>query len=118
MPGLDIQRGLTYIGGNEETYDIILMAYYKEGMEKLGVISSEYSADGNIDLFITDMHSIKSSSASIGANEISAMFKDLELAGKAGDRRHIEENLPATMDKFKDLLTVIERYLKNRNAFE
>ena len=66
---------------------------------------------GNIQLFTTNVHGIKSSSASIGAMEVSALFKELEFAGKDGKVDEINQKFPGYMEKFKEILEIVKEYL-------
>ena len=112
--GFDMAVGIGNIGGDADTYDSILMVYYPEGMEKLHSIPEEYSGGEDLKLFTTDVHSLKGSSASIGATEMSAAFKALETAGKAGDRAFIDSELQHTLNDFRSLLEYIKEYLASR----
>jgi HPt (histidine-containing phosphotransfer) domain-containing protein len=66
---------------------------------------------GNIQLFTTNVHGIKSSSASIGAMEVSALFKELEFAGKDGRVDEIRQKFPGYLEKFKEILGIVKEYL-------
>jgi HPt (histidine-containing phosphotransfer) domain-containing protein len=63
--------------------------------------------------FITQVHALKSASASIGAVEISDKAANLEAAGKAADFDFIRENLPGFA---KDLAELVERIRVWENA--
>lgn len=117
VPGLQVQRGLMQIGGDEATYAIILNTYYREGFEKLECIPEEY-ANKDISLFTTNVHSIKGSSASIGALEVSELFRELEMAGRGNDLDYIEQHLQESLTKFKELLGEVKQYLISKKAFE
>ena len=72
---------------------------------------------GDIQLFTTDVHGIKSSSASIGAMEVSALFKELEFDGKAGDTDAIRKKFDGYLEKFKGILEEVKKYLKENGKF-
>ena len=72
---------------------------------------------GDIQLFTTDVHGIKSSSASIGAMEVSALFKELEFDGKAGDVETINRKFNGYLDKFKEILEEVRNYLTGIGKF-
>ncbi len=117
-PGdFDVNRGIENIGGDREIYNEILLTYYHEGKEKIGGVKA-MSAEEDLSLFTTTVHALKSSSASVGADGISTWFKQLEMAGKAGDREFIDENLDPVTLNFKDLLTVIKKYLDEYGLLE
>ena len=62
-------------------------------------------------MFTTNVHGIKSSSASIGAMEVSALFKELEFAGKDGKVDEINQKFTGYMEKFKEILEIVKEYL-------
>lgn len=115
--GFDMSAGIANVGGNEDVYDSILMVYYNEGLVKAEDIASEYSRDGDLKRFVTDVHSMKGSSANIGASEMSDAFRKLEMAGKAGDRESIENKLDCTLKGFASLLAFIKKYLQDKGKF-
>ncbi|MBP3476702.1 MAG: response regulator [Lachnospiraceae bacterium] len=108
--GLNIEKGLLNIGFNQEAYVAILNTYYSEGLKYLDTLPQLLEA-GNIQLFTTNVHGIKSSSASIGAMEVSALFKELEFAGKDGRVDEISRKFPDYMEKFKEILDIVKEYL-------
>lgn len=109
--------GINTVGGNEETYLTILNTYYKEGLDKIQEIPKIYES-GDISLFTTNVHSVKGSSASVGAPGISAVFKALEMAGKSNDTAYIEQNLNQALEQFQTLLEEVKIYLYEKNALE
>ena len=108
--GLNTDKGLLNIGFNQDAYAAILNTYYSEGMKYLELLPNLLEV-GDIQLFTTDVHGIKSSSASIGAMEVSVLFKELEFAGKAGDVKLINEKFGCYLDKFKEILEEVKGYL-------
>lgn len=108
--GLNAEKGLLNIGFNKDAYAAILNTYYSEGLKYLDTLPQLLEA-GNIQLFTTNVHGIKSSSASIGAMEVSALFKELEFAGKDGKVEEINEKFPVYMEKFKEILNIVKEYL-------
>ena len=61
---------------------------------------------------------MKSASASIGAMEVSALFKKLEFAGKESNREFIESNYAPYTEKLIEILDEVKAYLTEHNAFE
>lgn len=111
---INVLRGIELVGGSEEVYNTILATYYQEGMKKLDEIPEQSTAQ-DLALYSTNVHALKSSSASIGATNISERFKALEFAGKAGNREIVERDTPETLDFFRQLLTKIYDYMKEHN---
>lgn len=114
--GLNKDKGLMNIGFNQDAYAAILNTYYSEGVKYLDLLPNLLEV-GNIQLFTTDVHGIKSSSASIGAMEVSALFKELEFDGKAGNVRAINEKFNGYLDKFKEILEEVKEYLISIGKF-
>ena len=114
--GLNTDKGLLNIGFNQDAYAAILNTYYTEGIKYLDLLPDLLEA-GNIQLFTTDVHGIKSSSASIGAMEVSALFKELEFDGKAGDVEAINKKFNGYLDKFRDILAEVKNYLTGIGKF-
>ncbi|MDE6387125.1 MAG: response regulator [Lachnospiraceae bacterium] len=114
--GLNTEKGLLNIGFNQDAYAAILNTYYTEGVKYLELLPNLLEA-GDIQLFTTDVHGIKSSSASVGAMEVSALFKELEFAGKAGDVNLINGKLTGYLDKFRVILEEVRTYLISIGKF-
>ena len=114
--GLDTDRGLLNIGFNQDAYAAILNTYYTEGLKYLELLPNLLEV-GDIQLFTTDVHGIKSSSASIGAMEVSALFKELEFAGKEGDVEKIHKKFSGYLEKFRAILDEVKEYLISIGKF-
>ncbi len=113
----DVNKGITNVGGSDEVYMSVLNTYYNEGQDKIGLVPVQFM-NGDISLFTTNVHALKSSSASVGAVNISEKFKALEMAGKENNRMFIEENLDPTLRSFNELLVKIKSYLVEHGVFE
>lgn len=115
--GLNKDKGLLNIGFNQEAYAAILNTYYAEGVKYLELLPNLLEV-GDIQLFTTDVHGIKSSSAAIGAMEVSALFKELEFAGKAGDTDTINRKIGDDLEIFKEILGEVKEYLISIGSFK
>lgn len=114
---LNVTKGLSNIGFNEESYNAILNTYYSEGLRKIENLPKLLEV-GDIQLFTTDVHGIKSSSASIGAMTVSEMFKELEMAGKENNTALINQRYDAYVKAFEKILQDVKTYLIDKNSFE
>jgi len=92
IPGVDVKKGIFMTGGTEEGYRTVLAALYKNVEERMPIFQTVPDKDTLL-MFITQVHSLKSSTASIGAAEVSDMAAKLEAAGRGGDLDFIRENL-------------------------
>ncbi|MBR3643787.1 MAG: response regulator, partial [Parasporobacterium sp.] len=113
----DIKAGCAQVGGSMDVYHSILTTYYKEGRLKLHDIP-EMMEKEDLTLYATTVHALKSSSASVGAANISERFKALEMAAKSGDREFVERENDDTLYAFEQLLQKIEDYLLENGCIE
>ncbi|MCL2210142.1 MAG: ATP-binding protein [Treponema sp.] len=109
---INIQTGIKMTGGTEEGYIKVLCIFQKDAKERLLLLDSELEK-GNIQSFATNIHALKSASASIGAEQISAEAAGLEAAGKNGNTDFIRGNFP----EFKSRLTGLLDKLKTVTCF-
>lgn len=107
--------GIQNLGGNKEAYITVLQSYYTEGLEKLETVPEQFLA-GDISLYTTNVHALKSSSATVGAMGISPLFKALEFAGKDNNIDFIQENSQKTFEKFVKVLDIVREYLISEDA--
>lgn len=108
--------GIANLGGNKEAYISVLLSYYEEGVQKSQDVPDILAAS-DISLYTTNVHALKSSSATVGCMGISPMFKALEFAGKEGNTDFISENNDKTFELFGDVLAKVKNYLVEENAF-
>ncbi|MDR1579939.1 MAG: response regulator [Synergistaceae bacterium] len=116
IEGLDTARGIAMTGGTKEGYIKVLKLYSKDAAERLiflrdfaEKIRDAQSDDSSLALFITQVHALKSASASIGAAEISRDAAALETAGKNYDIEAIKSVLGAFCDGLASLGERISR---------
>lgn len=114
---LDVKKGVASVGGNENVYRNILNTYYKESLEKIELIRNSLQVK-DIATFTVYVHAVKSASASIGADVVSAMFKDLEAAGKSNNLTFIESHVENYLHALKDMTEKVKIYLVANNCFE
>jgi CheY-like chemotaxis protein len=101
IEGLDVKHGLEMTGSTEDIFLDILGTYVKDAEERLGILKGFQQTmpmapvdEKALSTFITQVHSLKSASASIGATEMSAKALILETAGRNRDVAFIKQNLP------------------------
>ena len=115
IKGIDVGKGISMTGGTLDGYLSTLTIFLEEGKEKIKQINEGLEA-GNIPLYTTFVHAIKSASGSIGAANLSDFAKHLELAGKNEDMSYIEKNTPLFLEDFKVLLENIAHTLTSRSG--
>ena len=80
---LDVEKGISYMGGNENNYREILSLYAHEGSSKIRQINQLFE-QRDLKNYVIEVHALKSSSLNMGAVKLSELAKELEAAGKAG----------------------------------
>lgn len=106
------QQGIDNVGGSEEAFNEVLLAFYKEGIRKLELLPNMYEKD--LPNYIIDVHALKSSCAAIGATGMSLLFKELEFAGRAANLEFIQGHNNHVCDEFSKLLVTINDYLAEK----
>ena len=111
IKNVDIDEGIYNSGGNPDDYVEILKIFLEFGNDKMSKIKKHYD-DKNIFDYTTEVHSLKSSAANIGAAEISALAKELEFAGKDKNIDLIEEKTGLLLSMYSELLENIAVAIK------
>jgi signal transduction histidine kinase/CheY-like chemotaxis protein/HPt (histidine-containing phosphotransfer) domain-containing protein len=90
IDGIDVKKGVSMTGG-AKNYLRTLAVFHKDGLRKIEEIKKCLATD-NYPLYTTYVHALKSASANIGANELSEIAKQLEMAGKQEDFKYIRSH--------------------------
>jgi len=101
--GVDIIKGISMTGGTTAAYKKVLSIFCKDAEDRLPILQNIPETD-NLLSFVTCVHALKSASASMGAEKISAAAAELEAAGKATDMTYIREHLPAFAQQLTELI--------------
>jgi HAMP domain-containing protein/HPt (histidine-containing phosphotransfer) domain-containing protein len=110
VEGLDVDRGLSLIGGMEDQYGELLRISVKVFTEGIRKMRSQYISD--LPGFAIEVHGMKSALYNIGANELGDAAKKLEFAAKGGDAGFCREEYPAFEERLAALtgsLTAVTR---------
>ena len=100
--GMNVEMGLDYCCGEEEFYLEMLRMFYSQAEAKRDEIISLYE-EANWKDYAIKVHALKSTSLTIGAEELSAQAKALEMAGKSGDVEYIHENHAALLRMYEEI---------------
>ncbi len=111
IENVDVDYGVKMLGGNVDNYIDIVLTYYHDGLKKHPLIS-DYYHHKELLAFKTEVHAIKSASASIGALEVSSQAARLEEAANKEDWIFIEKFAPIFLADFADLLEELREKLK------
>lgn len=90
---LDRQAVLERLDNDQELYDAICEIYRHDATEIVAQLKEAVHI-GNALAATRHAHSLKSASASIGANEISTVARQAEVCGNEGDLRGMHDLFP------------------------
>jgi len=117
IEGLNVHKGIATTGGTISYYMETLATFYSDGLEKIRAVK-ECLAAGNLPLYTTHVHALKSASANIGADALSEAAKALELAGMQKDFAYIEKHNTALLTALESLLgrikDAVSAYMESR----
>ena len=106
LTGIDAEGAMKKMGFVEEMYLDILKTYFSElKMAYKRIIKAWETED--IKSFVIDVHAVKSTSASVGAMELSEIAKALEIAGKNNDEAFIKENFGKFEEHVSSILATL-----------
>jgi HPt (histidine-containing phosphotransfer) domain-containing protein len=113
IEGVNVRLGIAMTGGILDRYVNVLKIYCQDAATRMEVLASAPDEE-NLALFTTQVHALKSASASIGAVSLSERAARLEDAGRRGDMDAIAKE----RDGFrKDLSNLTDRILNTLAAF-
>jgi CheY-like chemotaxis protein len=115
IPGVDVRHGINMTGGTLSAYKQVLPLFCKDARDRLPLLQKTPDTDV-LPVFITQVHALKSASASLGAVDVSAQAAALETAGKTEDLAFIEKNLFSFTAHLAELVTHIEAALESDAA--
>ena len=110
IEGLNIKKGISMSGGDIELYIDALYAFCTDAGEKIDEIEDSLKS-GDLPLYATYVHGLKSAAAIIGADELSEAAKALEAAGKSEDSAYIEANNAGFLSALNSMLDSIKKAL-------
>jgi HPt (histidine-containing phosphotransfer) domain-containing protein len=92
VAGLNVDRGLLLIGGDEEQFEELLRISAKVFSEGIQKMRRQHRED--IPGFAIEVHGMKGALYNIGAEDLGDLAKKLELAAKAGEDAYCVEAYP------------------------
>ena len=111
IPGVDMQECIDMYGGSVAIYHDILRTYYFDIRQREPILTQLYEKK-DIHTFTIYVHAIKSASRGAGANELGEMAYQLEIAGKNGDWKEIDERFPAFMEALHKMVENVGVYAR------
>ena len=105
---LDTQQAVRLLG-NEKLFRTVLKEYYC-AIDKKAQVIREYKKAEHWRDYTIEVHSLKSTSKQIGANELSALAAELEKAGNAGNVELIMEKTDKMLEDFLKYKEILKPY--------
>lgn len=102
---LNTAMGLEYCADDEEIYIEVLEGYVEE--DRRDELNTLLATENWTDYRVV-VHAVKSTSLTIGAEELSAKAKALEMAAADSDAAFVKANHQEMMDVYTDILTRIK----------
>ncbi len=110
--GIDMEKGMEYLGGNETAYIEMLKSVVEDSDHKVRLIKEAYDTK-NLKNYAIEVHSLKSVTATIGADNLSEMAKEHELEAKAGNEQYVMVNASELLEEYEQLINNIKDYIVN-----
>jgi CheY-like chemotaxis protein len=117
IPGVDTAKGIVMTGGTLDVYRQVLDLFRKDAENRLQLLQTTPETDA-LPAFVTQVHALKSASASIGAAEVSERAAELEAAGRAGNMDLIRENLNRFTGRLAELAENIREALEKETGMK
>jgi signal transduction histidine kinase/HPt (histidine-containing phosphotransfer) domain-containing protein/ActR/RegA family two-component response regulator len=115
IPGVFTQKGLENTGGSLPVYFSILSVFVRDANERIDQIK-EAAETGDLGLFTTLVHALKSASRSVGADELGESAARLEEAGKARNALVVTEKTGPFLESLRRLIADISDALATAAA--
>ncbi len=112
MTDVDVVSSVMQQGGIEVYLELIDL-FYTDGMKRAGLLK-ELIDKQDMERYAIEVHGLKGAAANIGANKLSALAKQHEMAGKASDITYIRENEEALFTCYNNCLEEIKRVLEQQ----
>ena len=104
--GLNVDSALVYSCGDEDFYLELLTDYAEQASDRCAELTS-YLEAGNLKDYEILVHSVKSSSKTIGADDLSELAKLLESAARDSDADYVRQHHDALVSGLEELKTRI-----------
>jgi len=109
---INYDKGLMYTGGSKETYFDVMNMYINNSTQYRESLIARYKAE-EWNNYTVEVHALKSSSLSIGAEVLSELAKKLEFAGKESRYEVIYEEHTKLIGLYDEVVANAKQYLKD-----
>jgi PAS domain S-box-containing protein len=113
MPGIDVSRGLRFVGGRADLYRRVLQQFVQHYGDEIDDVVAHLSPDAPAEVRAV-AHSLKGASATIGASRLPPLAGELEaLAADEPSHGRIAEGVHAVLRELESVVAGIREYLLN-----
>ena len=113
--GLNTEDGLAYCGDDEGFYFEIVSDYAAAASEKIENLS-RFLSEENMKDYKVLVHSVKSSSKTIGCSSLFEKARELEKAAAEEDIEYVRAHHEAVMEEYKNLVEKLNILLDDKDA--
>ncbi|MDR2079009.1 MAG: response regulator [Treponema sp.] len=119
IEGINVEAGIVNVGGSVAAYQRILTVFYRDANERIEQIRAAVDS-GNIALYTTLVHALKSASRSIGALDFGDFAAEMERAGNNQDITTIHGKTDELLEELRIITDNISAALEQNvpNAVE
>ncbi|MBP5471963.1 MAG: response regulator [Lachnospiraceae bacterium] len=115
--GIDTEKGISNCGGEEEFYRSILLEYLNSSYEKKKKLEDFLKA-GDMEGYGIQVHSLKSTSATIGASALSEKALELEHLAKEGKLGEVRLKHDPMFAEYSWVLNALAKVVTEEDAME
>ncbi|MBO4883204.1 MAG: response regulator [Lachnospiraceae bacterium] len=115
--GIDIRKGISNCGGEEEFYRSILLEYLNSSYEKKKKLE-EFLKSGDMEGYGIQVHALKSTSATIGATALSEKALELEHLAKEGKTGEVRLKHEPMFAEYSWILNALAKVVTEEDAME
>ncbi|MDE5859764.1 MAG: response regulator, partial [Oscillospiraceae bacterium] len=109
IPDVDVEAGLNLCGNSTDAYLAVLKTFMETAEESIERIE-RFSLERNYKDYVTEVHGLKSSALAIGANGLSEMARQLEMAGREENYKQIMYDTPTLIAKYTEVAENIKPF--------
>ena len=115
--GIDVKKGIANCGGEEEFYRSILLEYLNSSAEKKEKLET-FLKEGDMEGYGIHVHSLKSTSATIGAMALSEKALELEHLAKEGRIGDVRLKHDPMFAEYSWVLNVLSKVVSESDVME
>lgn len=112
IEGVHMKKSVEALGGSLQIYLKVLRTFIPD-MEKRKEEILALLEEQDLKQFIICIHAMKGASYGVGADKLGKLAEALEIAGKAGDSKWVQENIDDFMRELDHILAGIKEYLED-----